>query len=210
MPYAAVFTSAEGLKQTFPLDWLYAHGALVANKVGGEHISESFGGVNQLWMTGAAARLFVRDIVSIDFVKIDEPVAPPSFEADRMLFQNRPNASVNEAAEANTAGDDEALSRKAVNPGFTKSRATHRIGKEVAFEGYAYDFDRRIDAVEFSLDQGETWTAYPTPETTSERWVWWNFSFTPELPGPYELWVRAISEGNHIGQVAAKCPFSVE
>ena len=84
---------ADGFSQTFPLDWLYERNALIATCVGGEPIERSFGDINQLWIEGAATRLFVRDIVSVEFRTLDNP-QPPSFEAEEMLFQNRPNAGV--------------------------------------------------------------------------------------------------------------------
>ena len=191
MPNAVTFTSADGFSQTFPLDWLYERGALIATCVGGEPIAQSFGGINQLWIEGAAARLFVRDIVSVEFCTLDDP-QPPSFEADEMLFQNRPNAGV-------TCANDEGRGLVGSKP--------HPVGEALAFEGYAYDFDRAIAAVEFSLDQGETWTRYETPQCEPGRWVWWSFAYTPQQRGSYELHVRSVNEDGKAGPVAARYGF---
>lgn len=191
MPNAVTFTSADGFSQTFPLDWLYERGALIATCVGGEPIERSFGGVNQLWIEGAAARLFVRDIVSVEFCTLDDP-QPPSFEADSMLFQNRPNAGVR--CERDAGG------------GLVGSRP-NPVGEPLEFEGYAYDFDRAIAAVEFSLDQGQTWTRYDTPACEPGRMVWWSFAYTPEQPGSYELLVRSVNADGKTGPVAARYGF---
>ncbi len=193
MANAVTFTSADGFSQTFPLEWLYERNALIATCVGGEPIAQSFGGLNQLWIEGAAARLFVRDIVSVEFCTLDDP-QPPSFEADEMLFQNRPNAGIT------CAGDE--------GRGLAGAR-THRVGEALEFEGYAYDFDRAIEAVEFSLDRGATWTRYETPGCEAGRWVWWGFSYTPEQPGAYELLVRSVNEEGAAGPVAARYEFDV-
>lgn len=191
MSNAVTFTSADGFSQTFPLDWLYERKALIATCVGGEPIEQSFGGVNQLWIEGAAARLFVRDIVSVEFRTLDDP-QPPSFEADEMLFQNRPNAGIQ-------CPDDGDRGLVGASP--------RSLGEPVMFEGYAYDFDRAIAAVEFSLDQGESWTRYETPGCEAGRWVWWNFAYTPRQAGSYELWVRSVNEKGAVGPVAARYGF---
>lgn len=52
------------------------------------------------------------------------------------------------------------------------------------FTGWAHDFDKRIIAVEFSLDNGAHWTRYDLEGTTAERWVSWTFAYTPEAPAP--------------------------
>jgi len=80
------------------------------------------------------------------------------------------------------------------------------------FEGYAYGFREQLNAgawpdteplntvqdpeaiaaIEISFDQGATWTRFDTAEATSDRWVYWYFTWTPEAPGSYVISVRAI------------------
>ncbi len=64
-------------------------------------------------------------------------------------------------------------------------------------------------AVEFSLDQGRTWTRCLAPEVEAGRLTWWGFDYTPEVPGTYELLVRAVSEGDKVGPVPACYEFEV-
>ena len=59
------------------LAWALEHGAVVASRVYGDLISEVMGASNQLWLAGVPAKYFIRDIVSIDFLQLDEPPAPP-------------------------------------------------------------------------------------------------------------------------------------
>jgi len=80
------------------------------------------------------------------------------------------------------------------------------------FEGYAYGYREALNAgvytdteplndtqdpeaiaaIEISFDQGATWTRFDTSEATSDRWVYWYFTWTPEAPGSYVISVRAI------------------
>ena len=59
------------------------------------------------------------------------------------------------------------------------------VGKPVTFSGYAEDYGRQIVSVQFSLDNAES---------SSELWVHWTFSYTPERPGFYRLLVRSVND----------------
>ncbi|MCI8467957.1 MAG: molybdopterin-dependent oxidoreductase [Eggerthellaceae bacterium] len=69
------------------------------------------------------------------------------------------------------------------------------VGKPYEFQGYADAWEDPIVAMEFSMDGGETWTHFDTPDTDPIAWVYWHFTFTPEEPGAYVLKVRGITEG---------------
>ena len=43
-------------------------------------------------------------------------------------------------------------------------------GPPIEFAGYVDDFDRTICAMEFSLDDGASWTAYPTAAVDKITW----------------------------------------
>lgn len=88
------------------------------------------------------------------------------------------------------------------------SSVTH-VGETIRFSGYASDYDRRIVAVEFSLDDGEHWTRYETPHATSERWVRWNFEFTPKRAGTYLLHVRSVDEFGQQSPTPSSVQFEV-
>ena len=47
------------------------------------------------------------------------------------------------------------------------------VGKPVTFDGYAEDYGKPIVSVEFSLDNGEHWTRYDTPNTNDYQNVTW-------------------------------------
>lgn len=69
-----------------------------------------------------------------------------------------------------------------------------RPGTPITFEGYATDYDKRIEAMEFSMDKGTTWTRYETEGTSSDKLVYWKFAYTPEEEGVYTLLVRSVNE----------------
>lgn len=70
-------------------------------------------------------------------------------------------------------------------------RSVYHVGDPVVFEGYVDDFAEGVSALEFSLDNGETWTTYATTGAVAERGVNWRFVYTPERPGCYLLKARA-------------------
>lgn len=78
-----------------------------------------------------------------------------------------------------------------------------QAGEPYTFEGYADGWTNQIAAVEFSLDNGETWTSCPTPDTDTERWITWSFTWTPEAgkTTAYVLSARAVlADGVTVGE----------
>lgn len=180
------FTAADGRVERFPLDYLIEHRALVVDKIGGEDLSHSVGGANQLWIASSTARLFVRDIVKIDFLEEEVPPPVPAFEVKGMEFSNRPNVSAH-----------------------VSNQGIHRCGTPIEFEGYASDYDKAIVGVQFSLDGGTTWTNQETPGATADRLVQWSFSYVPRQAGTYLLKVRSMNEDGLVSPVCAEVRFDV-
>lgn len=163
------FTASDGTEVSFPLDFLTQRGAIIANKVNGEDIADIMGCSNQLWIPGFPAKYFVRDISAIHFSYEDEPPLLPDFQDDGHDYTNRPNISC-------------------------KADYLAPIGEPMLFEGWADDFDKRIVAIEFSLDGGASWTRQDVKGADAVRWVWWRFEWTPEAAGDYTMSVRAVNE----------------
>lgn len=69
------------------------------------------------------------------------------------------------------------------------------------------DFDRTICAMEFSLDDGASWTAYPTAAVDKSRGVNWRFVYTPETPGRYLLKMRPVTEDGEPSTLVAGFAF---
>ena len=83
------------------------------------------------------------------------------------------------------------------------------VGTPIVFEGYANDFDRAVRAVQFSLDDGRTWTTHETPGTTADRNLYWRFEYVPERAGAYELLVRSVNEDGTGSPQPARVAFLV-
>ena len=67
----------------------------------------------------------------------------------------------------------------------------YHVGQPIEFKGYVDDFAEGVAALEFSLDDGATWTAYQTVGAVAELGVNWRFAYTPDRPGRYLLKARA-------------------
>jgi len=136
----------------------------------------------QLWMPQATARYFTRQVMEVEFSR--EETVPQMQPADDA---QRAKVSV-----------------------LNRFDDTFSVGDQITFEGYADDFDIAIEAVEFSLDGGKTWTACSTEGATADKWVYWHFGYTTEAPGTYKLDVRARTAEGRISPLASSVVFTVE
>lgn len=82
-------------------------------------------------------------------------------------------------------------------------------GRPIEFSGYVDDFDRAICAMEFSLDDGVSWTAYPTQAVDKSRGVNWRFVYTPQAAGRYLLRARPVTEDGGPSSLVAGFAFEV-
>lgn len=87
---------------------------------------------------------------------------------------------------------------------------THRVGDSLEFDGYVDDFERNVSAMQFSLDDGATWTTYQTTGARIDSGVKWHFVYRPEKPGRYLLKVRAVNGEGKASDIVAEYPFEVE
>lgn len=76
-------------------------------------------------------------------------------------------------------------------------------GKTVSLKGTAYDFGHAISAIQFSLDDGQNWTTYETPDTNDYQNLTWTFDWTPEQVGEYTLLVRSVNDRGDASPEAA-------
>ena len=84
-----------------------------------------------------------------------------------------------------------------------RTRPPYYAGRPIAFSGYVDDFEKPIAAMEFSLDGGASWTAYPTEAVDKSRGVNWQFVYTPPRAGRYLLQARPVTaDGTHSPLVA--------
>ena len=135
----------------------------------------------QIWMPDTVAKYFTRQIMEIELLHTDETPGIKDVEPEY-----RAKVSI--------------MNR------FSKPFAP---GDQIAFEGYADDCGRAISGIEFSLDNGATWTSYETPGADSHKWVYWHFEYTPEEAGTYKLDVRARTADGTVSPVASSIVFAV-
>lgn len=88
-------------------------------------------------------------------------------------------------------------------------RVYGKVGEPVRFKGTAYDFGHAIAAIEFSLDDGEHWTRYDTPDTNDYQNLTWAFDYTPEKAGFYVLKVRSVNDAGDVSPESAHVELEV-
>ena len=85
------FVSSDGTEIAMPLSYVVAHHGVISYEVNGEDLSASVGGNNQLWLAGASANYFVRDIVE---VRVAEEAEVPPAPGEGMEYPNSPNVGI--------------------------------------------------------------------------------------------------------------------
>ncbi len=136
----------------------------------------------QFWIPETVAKYFTRDVVDIELLATDE--VP---QVDTRADQYRAQINILNSAE----------------------NAAIALGDTITFEGYADDLGEPISAIEFSLDGGETWASYATDGATTESWVYWFFSYTPEEVGTYRLTARAVTAAGTVSPLESTVTFNV-
>ena len=86
----------------------------------------------------------------------------------------------------------------------------NRVGNPVCFTGFIDCVDSSTVAVQFSLDDGETWVTYPVQDASFDGGVSWRYSYTPPQAGFYELKVRSVGSDNTPSGYISRILFEVE
>ena len=89
--------------------------------------------------------------------------------------------------------DEDVTTYNLVNLAFTNLKEGQVLESGAcSFEGYAWGTDETLATIEFSLDGGNTWTAYDVSDSDKTKWVYWHFTTNLD-PGTYVLQVRATT-----------------
>lgn len=171
---------SDGYGIPMPLSYALDRDAMIVYRINGQELPKNQR--TQLWMPGAVAKYFTRNIVDIEISR--EETIPEIAEAGA---DYRVQVSIQNYA------DEEAFPP----------------GQPIVFEGYADDYGKAIAAMEVSMDGGETWTSYKTDGATADKWVYWYFTYTPEKTGAYKLMVRAVNEDGLVSPLASTLYFYV-
>lgn len=85
------FISSDGTEVSMPLAYVVGRHSVISFEINGEDLSASVGGNNQLWMAGASANYFVRDITEI---RVTSEEAVPPNPGENREYPNSPNVGL--------------------------------------------------------------------------------------------------------------------
>ena len=151
-------------------------------KMGGEYLDARRGFPCTNWVEGVDAQINSKQVASYKVTNEDIDYTdkwagnPNAWHNENGDAMNKPNATI--------LGIPDGL--------------LIQNGEPFTFNGYVDAYDKKIASMEFSMDQGETWTKFDLPETDVNKMVWWNFTWTPEKEGAYCLTVRATTEEGEV------------
>lgn len=153
------------------LDVLAQHEAVLAYEINGEPLS---------WMDGYPMNLYFSGITGSRNAK--------SFSEIIVTSENFDGQGV--------GGDKTTLGVAKPNVGIlnTEDGQIIEAGKPYTIEGWANAWEDPMIGVEFSLDNGATWKRFDVSGSDTERWVHWNYTFTPEagVDTAYVVQVRGV------------------
>lgn len=174
---------ADGYGQPIPLRYALEKEALLVYEVNGQPLRSTEDSAVQLWMPETVAHYFTRNIVDIALTRED---VEPSVQSVDPFYRNK--------IEITNRVTDGAL----------------RVGDQISFEGVADDLGSPITAIEFSFDDGDTWTVCATDGATADKWVNWSFTTSFDTPGDYHMIARARTADGVVSPLSASLDFSVK
>lgn len=174
---------ADGFGEPLPLRYALEKNALLVYRVNGQELRSTADSSLQLWMPETVAHYFTRNIVDISLTKED---VEPEVQSVEPMYRNKIEIS-------NKVED-----------------SVFRVGDQVSFEGVADDLGSPIAAVEFSFDDGDTWTSCATEGATADKWVNWSFTTSFDQPGDYHMIARARTADGVVSPLSASLDFSVK
>ena len=129
-------------KRAFPKDKLDDNEALLVYKIGGEYLDATRGYPCTNWVEGVDAQINSKQVASYNVTNEDIDYTdkwagnPNAWQNEAGDMMNKPNATI--------LGVPDGL--------------IVQTGQPYTFNGYVDGYDQQIASVEFSMDQGETWT----------------------------------------------------
>lgn len=148
-------------------------------KMGGEYLDGSQGYPVINWFEAVDAQSYIKQITGYTVTNEDidyESRIPNGWVNEDGSYLNRPNATILNVPDGKII----------------------KTGEPYTFEGYADAYSEKITKLEFSMDRGQTWTAYELGDTDVNKWVYWYYTWTPETDGSYLLTVRATTDAGNV------------
>lgn len=173
---------ADGFGQPLPLRYALDKNALLVYQVNGQELKSTAESSLQLWMPETVAHYFTRNIVDISLTRED---VVPEVQQVEPTYRNKIEIS-NEM-----------------------DGCTFKVGDQISFEGVADDLGSPIAAIEFSFDDGDTWTSCATEGATADKWVNWSFTTSFDQAGDYHMIARARTADGVVSPLSASLDFTV-
>lgn len=160
-----------------PLEWLDEHDVLVVYEINGERLSWAQGFPLQLWVGGAAADAYMKQLTNLVITNDETRMGTNTTELKLCMGPIQyPGFG---GVKANCAITN------------TYEGQVVEAGKPYTFKGYADGWYEQIGGIMVSMDNGATWTKYDTPNTDVDRWVTWEFTWdVPDVNKAYVLDVK--------------------
>lgn len=165
-------------KRAFPVNKVDSNEALLVYKIGGEYLDATRGYPCTNWVEGVDAQINSKQVgtyrVTNEDIDYTDKWAgnPNAWQNEAGDMMNKPNATI--------LGVPDGL--------------LVQNGQPYTFNGYVDAYDEKVTSVEFSMDNGETWTKYDIADMDRNKMVWWKYTYTPQIEGAYCLTVRATTE----------------
>ena len=164
-------------KRAFSLEKFVGGEAFLVYKIGGEYLDASRGFPCTNWVEGVDAQIDSKQLneyrvtdEDIDYTSASSGSPNAWHDADGNPM-NSPNATILGVQDGTIV----------------------LTGQPYTFRGYADSYDKQIATIEFSMDRGQTWTAYSVDGEDVNKVLWWSFTYTPQVEGAYCLTVRATT-----------------
>ncbi len=178
--YGMYTISSDGNMNSMLVENLQGKDAMVVFQIDGQTLSWEQGFPAMLWVGGTGAPINCKELSDINFVdSSDEGIWEyDGWTDDGTYYYNKPNVGVMDTPEG----------------------LCIQAGEPYTFKGYASAFDKPITDVQFSMDGGQTWVDYETPDSDVNRWVYWEYTFTPpaDTTTAYVLMVRSVDSDGEI------------
>ncbi|MDD4080617.1 MAG: molybdopterin-dependent oxidoreductase [Eubacteriales bacterium] len=168
-------TAIDGFTIPTAMSLLEDHNAYLVYEIDGKPLRHILGYPVQIWIGGAAASSYVKQVteLKLDDTPVEDVWFYRGWAKEGGGFYNKPSVGIANIMEGQIV----------------------ETGKPFTFEGFADAYELHVQTIEFSMDQGATWTSFDVSDADNERWIYWYFTVTPENPGSYVLQVRATAEG---------------
>lgn len=189
-PTAIMSYAPDGWCRPATWDTLEENGGYLIYKIGGENLDWENGfPCMTAWPSfGIPAAIRWCSEISV----IDTPVSDLKMWKSWTLSDGEVSNNEHNGGHGFTS-DESVTTYNLVNLAFTNLKEGQIVESgECTFEGYAWGTDETLATIEFSLDGGNTWTAFDVSDSDKTKWVYWHFTTNLD-PGAYVLQVRATT-----------------